>query len=145
MNWKRYWIAAVAVLVVAKGLVAALFFGIIFNSVYDQALPCARPEGSEVHAAGLICMIAWSLALTFIYTKGHQNKGWTEGIRFGLVVWIFYFVPMLTGFYGYYAMPFNWLIAGLVSGLAESLTAGLLVALIYNSKMTEQGELSSAG
>ena len=144
MNWKRYWIAAVAVLVVAKGLVAALFFGVIFDSVYDQALPCARPEGSEVHAAGLICMIAWSLALTFIYTKGHQNKGWTEGIRFGLVVWIFYFVPMLTGFYGYYAMPFNWLVAGLVSGLAESLTAGLLVALIYKSKTTEQGELSSA-
>jgi len=144
MNWKRYWIASVAVLVVAKGLVAALFFGVIFDSVYDQALPCARPEGSEVHAAGLICMIAWSLALTFIYTKGHQNKGWTEGIRFGLVVWIFYFVPMLTGFYGYYAMPFNWLIAGLVSGLAESLTAGLLAALIYKSKTTEQGELSSA-
>lgn len=145
MNWKRYWIAAVAVLVVAKGLVAALFFGVIFDSVYDLALPCTRPEGSEVHAAGMICMIAWSLALTFIYTKGHQNKGWTEGIRFGLVVWIFYFVPMLTGFYGYYAMPFNWLIAGLVSGLAESLTAGLLVALIYKAKTGQQGELSSPG
>lgn len=144
MNWKRYWIAAAAVLVLAKGLVATLFFGVIFDSVYDQALPCARPEGSEVHAAGLICMIAWSLALTFIYTKGHQNKGWMEGVRFGLVVWIFYFVPMLTGFYGYYAMPFNWLTAGLVSGLAESLTAGLLVALIYKSKTAGPGEPSSA-
>ena len=145
MNWKRYWISAVAVFVAAKGLVAALFFGVIFDSVYDQALPGARPEGSEVHAAGLICMIAWSLGLTYIYAKGHQNKGWTEGIRFGFVVWIFYFVPMLTGFYGYYAMPFNWLIAGLVSGLAESLTAGLLVALIYKSKTVEQGELPSQG
>ena len=133
MNWKRYWIATAAVLVGAKGLVAALFFGVIFDSVYDQKLPGARAEGEEVHAAGLICMMAWSLAFTFVYAKGHQNKGWTEGIRFGLVVWIFYFVPMLTGFYGYYAMPLNWVIAGLVSGLAESLTAGLLVALIYKS------------
>lgn len=140
MNWKRYWISAVAVFVIAKGLVAALFFGVIFDSVYDQALPCARPEGSEVHAAGLICMAAWSLGFTYIFAKGYQNKGWPEGIRFGLVVWTFYFVPMLTGFYGYYAMPFNWVVAGLVSGLAESLTAGLLVALLYKSKSVEQGE-----
>ena len=58
MNWKRYWISAAAVLVAAKGLVAALFFGVIFDSVYDQKLPGARAEGEEVHAAGLICMIA---------------------------------------------------------------------------------------
>jgi hypothetical protein len=50
---------------------------------------------------------------------------------------------MITGFYGYYAMPFNWVIAGLVSGLAESLTAGLLVALIYKSKTIGQGGLLS--
>ena len=145
MNWKRYWLSTAAVLVGAKGLVAALFFGVIFDSVYDQPLPCARAEGSEVHAAGLICMIAWSLALTYIFARGYQNKGWTEGIRFGLIVWVFYFVPMITGFYGYYAMPFNWVVAGLVSGLAESLTAGLLVALIYKSKAIEQRELLSEG
>ena len=144
MNWKRYWISALAVFVIAKGLVGGLFLGVIFDSVYDQALPCARPEGSEVHAAGLICMAAWSLALPYIFAKGYQNKGWPEGIRFGLLVWIFYFVPMLTGFYGYYAMPFNWVVAGLVSGLAESLTAGLLVALIYKSKGVAQGALPSA-
>ena len=140
MNWKRYWISTAAVLVVAKGLVAALFFGVIFDSVYDQPLPCARAEGSEVHAAGLICMIAWSLALTYIYAQGHQGKGWKEGIRFGLIVWVFYFVPMITGFYGYHAMPFNWVTAGLVSGLAESLTAGLLAALIYRTKTIHQPE-----
>lgn len=45
MNWKRYWIAAAAVLVAAKGLIGALFLGVIFGSVYDQELPGARPEG----------------------------------------------------------------------------------------------------
>jgi hypothetical protein len=47
MNWKRYWIAAAAVLVAAKGLVAALFFGIIFDSVYDQTLPGARRKAKK--------------------------------------------------------------------------------------------------
>lgn len=134
MNWKRYFISSAAVLVVAKAAVGALFLGVIFDSVYDQDLPGARPEGQEIHAAGLVCMVVWSLAFTYIYTKGLENKGWTEGMRFGLIAWIFYFVPMITGYYGYYAMPFNWVIAGLVSGLAESLTAGLIVGLIYKPK-----------
>jgi hypothetical protein len=134
MNWKRYFIASAAIFVLAKGAVGALFLGVIFDPVYDQELPGARPEGQEIHAAGLICMAVWSLAFTYIYAKGYENKGWTEGIRFGLIAWTFYFIPMLTGFYGYYAMPLNWVITGLVSGLAESLTAGLLVGLIYRSK-----------
>ena len=134
MNWKRYWISTAAVFVVAKGLVAALFFAVIFDFVYGQPLPGARPEGEELHAAELICIIAWSLAFTYIYTRGHQNKGWTEGIRFGLIVWVFYFIPMVTGVWAYFEVPTNWVIAGLVSGLAESLTAGVLVALIYKSK-----------
>ncbi len=134
MNWKRYWISTAAVFVVAKGMVSSLFFAVIFDFVYDKQLPGARPEGEEFHVAGLICMIVWSLAFTYIYTKGHQNKGWAEGIRFGLIAWVFYFIPMTTGFWAYYDVSTNWVIAGLVSGLAESLTAGLLVALIYKSK-----------
>ena len=142
MNWKRYWLSVAAVFL-GKGLIEILFIGVLFKSVYDQPLPCARPEGSEVHAAGLICMIAWSFAFTYIYARGHQNRGWTEGIRFGLVAWAFYFVPMITGFYGYYAMPFNWVVAGLISGLAASLTAGLVVGLIYRPKTMERRELLS--
>jgi hypothetical protein len=134
MNWKRYWLSTAAVLVVAKGLVAYLFFAVIFAFVYDKQLPGARPEGKELYAAEIICMIVWSLAFTYIFTKGYQNKGWREGIRFGLIVWVFYFIPMVTGVWAYFEVPVNWVIGGLVSGLAESLTAGLLVALIYKSK-----------
>lgn len=131
MNWKKYWIPSVAILIVAKGIVAFLFFAVIFNSVYEKPFSGARPEGEELHAAELICMIVWTLAFTFIYTKGYQNKGWTEGIRFGLIVWFFYFIPMLMGVWAYFQVPNDWVIAGLISGLAESLTARLLVGLIY--------------
>jgi len=134
MNWKRYWISTAAVIVIAKGLVAALFFAVIFNFVYDKQIPGTRPEGEEFHAAELICIIVWSLVFTYIYTKGRQDKGWTVGIRFGLVAWAFYFIPMVTGVWAYFEVPTNWVIAGLVSGLAESLSAGLLVALIYKPK-----------
>jgi hypothetical protein len=135
INWKGYWLSTAAVLIVARGLVSFIFFAIIFDFVYDKPLPGARPEGEELHAAESICMIAWSLAFTYIFTKGYQNKGWTEVIRFGLVVWVFYFVPMVTGVWAYFEVPTNWVLAGLTSGLAESLVAGLLVGLIYKPRV----------
>jgi hypothetical protein len=134
MNWKRYLLSTAAVLVVARGLVAFLFFGLIFDSVYDQQLPGARPEGEEVHVATLIAMLFWSLAFVYIFLKGYQNGGLSEGVRFGLITWIFYFIPMVTCYWAYFALPVNWVVASYVSGIAESMTAGLLVAFIYKSK-----------
>ncbi len=131
MNWKKFWLASVAIFVLAKGLVTFLFFAVIFDFVYSQPFPGSRPEGEELHAAGMIGMLLWTLAFTFIYAKSSGNRGWKAGIKFGFIVWIFYFVPMITGVWAYFQVTDLWVLAGLLSGLAESLTAGLLVGLIY--------------
>lgn len=131
MNWKKYWLASVAILIVAKGIVTFLFFAVIFDNVYAQPFAGSRPEGEELHAVGMVGMLSWTLAFTFIYAKSAENKGWKEGIRFGLIVWVLYFIPMITGVWAYFQVTEAWVIAGLLSGLAESLTAGLLVGLIY--------------
>jgi hypothetical protein len=134
MNWKKYWLASAAVLVVAKGMVAFLFFAVVLNFFYDKPFPGARPEGEELYAVEIVCMVAWTLGFSFIYTRLRQNNEWKDGLKFGILVWFFYFVPMITGVWAYFQVPVNWVIAGLVSGLAESLTAGLLVGLIYKPK-----------
>ena len=132
MNWKRYWVSAAAVLVFAKGLVAVLFFGVIFDSVYDQQLPCARAEGSEVHAAGLICIFLVD-GFTYIYAKGHE-KGWRRKDR--LLVGSL-LVPC-DRIYGYYAMPFNWIRRGI--SVCRITTAGR--GGYDNKSNLEQGESS---
>ena len=133
MNWKRYWLSVVAVFI-GRGLVSFLLFAVAFDSIYSQSMPGSRPEGEEVHVAGLISVLAWTLAFVYIFTKGYENKGWKEGIRYGLLVWVFYFIPMLTGYYAYFDLPLDFVLAGMVSGLAESLTAGVLAAVIYKPK-----------
>jgi hypothetical protein len=133
MNWKRYWLSSVAVVIV-RGLVAFFLFAVVFSSVYDQQLPGGRPEGEEFHLAGFINIITWSLAFTYVFIRGYQNKGWVEGISFGLIAWVFYFIPMLTGYWAYFQLPTNWVMAGLITGLAESVSSGLITALIYKAK-----------
>lgn len=140
MNWKKYLLATLAVFLVARTMVAFLFFGVIFNSVYDQPLLGARPEGEELLAPAFIVTFLWSLAFVYIFNKGHENKGLMEGLRFGLIVWSFYFIPMVTCYWAYFDLPFTWLTASLISGLAESLTAGFFVAIIYKVKESKTAQ-----
>jgi hypothetical protein len=134
MNWKRYWLCSVVVIVV-RGIIAFTLFSFVFSSVFDQELPGARPEGEELHEAGLLSMLTWAFAFTYVFIRGYQNKGWIEGVRFGFVVWMFYFIPMLTGYWAYFKLPADWVMASIVIGFAESLGAGIVTSLIYKPKL----------
>ena len=134
MNSKRYWLAAAAVFIIARSLVAFLFFGVIFDSVYDQPINGMRAEGSELFGPAFIVTFLWSLAFVYIFAKGFENKGLGEGLRFGMLTWAFYFIPMIVCYWSYFELPADWLFASLLSGLVESITAGLLVSLIYKPK-----------
>src|SRR5690242_4464872 len=134
MNWKKYWLSTAAVFIIARSLVAFLFFGVIFDSVYDQPINGMRTEGKELFGPAFLVTFIWSLAFVYIFIKGFENKGLREGLRFGLLTWTFYFLPMIVCYWAYFELPNDWPVASLVSGFVESLTAGLLVALIYKSK-----------
>jgi hypothetical protein len=134
MNKKKYWLAAMAVFIIARSLVAFLFFGVIFDSVYDQPINGMREEGKELFGPAFAVTFLWSLAFVYIFAKGFENKGLKEGLRFGLLTWVFYFLPMIVCYWAYFELPVDWLVASLTSGFAESLVAGLSVALIYKPK-----------
>ena len=134
MNHKKYWLSAATVFIIARTLVAFLFFGLIFDSVYDQPINGMREEGKELFGPAFIVTFLWSLAFVYIFIRGFQNKGLAEGFRFGMLTWLFYFVPMIVCYWSYFELPTDWLMASLTSGLVESLTAGLLVAFIYKGR-----------
>ena len=134
MNWKNYLLSTVIVLIVARGMVAFLFFGVVFDFVFDQPMIGARAEEEELHLPAMLAMLTWSLAFVYIFNRGFENKGLSEGVRFGVITFLFYFVPMIVCYWSYFALPVEWVYASLTSGLAESLTAGLSVAIVYKTK-----------
>ena len=142
MNLKKYWLSTAAVFVIARTLVAFLFFGLIFDSVYNQHINGMRAEGEELFGPAFLVTFLWSLGFVYIFSKGFQNKGLAEGLRFGLLTWAFYFLPMLVCYWAYFELPVNWLTASLLSGFAESLVAGLLVAFIYKQKENNKATAS---
>ena len=68
---------------------------------------------------------------TFIFIKGHENKGIAEGARYGVVIGLFANIPY--GFYSYamYPLPFSLCLQWFVFGMIEFIICGLIAAAIY--------------
>jgi hypothetical protein len=131
MTTKRFFLCALAVLI-TKIAVGAVAFGLVFGEASAGASSAFRAEGTENHAIAMLGYVAWALAFTIVFARSAERRGWSEGIRFGLVVWLFYFVPMALGIYGYFVVSSEWTAIALVSGLAEALACGCVAAWAFS-------------
>ena len=132
MSWKRMAMSVFLVLV-TKAAVGGIFFGLVFTDVNEGTSTAFRAEGTENHGIAMVGYVAWSLAFSFVFARGFEKRGWLEGVRFGLIVWLLYFVPMTLGIYGYFVVSSQWTVFALISGLAESLACGSVAALVFRN------------
>jgi len=132
MSWKRISMSVFLVLV-TKVAVGAIFFGLVFADVHEGASTAFRAEGTENHGIAMVGYVAWAFAFSFVFARGFVNRGWLEGVRFGLIVWLLYFVPMTLGIYGYFVVGLEWALFALISGLAESVACGSVAALVFRN------------
>jgi hypothetical protein len=130
MSWKHLSMSTFFVLV-TKAAVGAIFFGLLFTDVLGGDSATFRAEGTELHGIAMVGYVAWSFAFSFVFARGFANRGWSGGVRFGLIVWLLYFVPMTLGIYGYFVVSPEWTCFALMSGLAESLACGSVAALVF--------------
>ena len=133
MSWRRLSLCA-AVVFVVKAAVGGIFFGLLLGGFYDSGSVVFRPEGQERHGIGMLGELAWALAFTYLFVRASDGRGWTDGARFGLLVWVFYFVPMSLGVFGYFAVDARWAIAALGVGIVESLLCGVSAALVHRER-----------
>ena len=131
-GWKRLLLGAVLVLV-TKIAVGAVMFGLVLGDVHEAGSIAFRPEGTENHGIAMAGYVAWALAFAYLFARCFENRGWLEGMRFGLVVWLLYFVPMALGIHGYFVVGPAWTSFALLSGLAESLACGSVAARVFRS------------
>jgi len=130
MNWKRFFMASLAVYVVVQAidLIVDEFF---MKGAYESLKGLWRPNMMSrvwlMYAVGVLV----ALLFTFIFVKGREGKGVAEGIRFGLIIWLFVNVPMNVGMWVLLPIPYIIILKWMIYGLLEMLVAGILVAVIY--------------
>jgi len=73
---------------------------------------------------------------TLIFSKGHEGKGVTEGLRYGFYVGMLVALPFAYGSYAVMPLPYSLALKWFLYGLIEYLIAGVAVALVFGKWAT---------
>lgn len=90
MNWKRFWLTFVVVLVVTA-VGGFVVHAILLNPDYTEHQNLLRTEeDANAHFPFMLLgFVTFALAFTWIYAHGVEEKPWLgQGLRFGLVAWL---------------------------------------------------------
>jgi hypothetical protein len=81
----------------------------------------------------LSCLV-FSFAFVYIFAKGYEGKGITEGVRYGVVITLLINVIGTIGQFVMYPIPLSLALIWFGYGLAEFIAAGIIASLIYRPK-----------
>jgi hypothetical protein len=70
----------------------------------------------------------------YIFARGYENKGLGEGLRFGVIITLFYTLPVVYDSYVIYPIPYSLVLQWLFSGLVVSIILGIVVAMVYKPR-----------
>lgn len=130
MNWKRLLAAALAVFVSVQ-ILERVLVTLAMKNVGASLDSLWRPDMSSKVWLMVVLSAVVAVIFAYIFAKGREGKGLLEGVRFGLLIWLFVTVPMNLSWYVMLPIPLGVVLRWILVGLVEMLVAGLLVALIY--------------
>ena len=130
MNWKRFLVASLVVFVAIQAM-EALINGVFMKSAYESLSSLWRPDMMSKMWVMYIIAVLVALLFTYIFIKGREGKGVAEGVRFGILIWLFVSVPMNHAMWVLLPIPYPMILRWTLYSLLEMLIAGVIVAMIY--------------
>lgn len=137
VNWGRYVLTGlVASLVLFVGDI--LIHGLALEPYYmkDYTFARSQTDSPAPMIVPILRLLIWGYFMTWIYTYGvHPARaGWLQGLRFGLLLGLFYWSTYGLLEYVILPIPFWYIPAWVVLGALQSGIAGLTIGLIYKTK-----------
>ena len=134
---KKLWITFVVVFIVYF-ILDWLVNGVLLHSTYmiEEVAKIMRPEAEITSNMWIfvICDLFYTFFFTLIFSKGFENKGWMEGVRFGFYVGLMVSLPMAYGTYGSMTIPYTLALQWFLYGLVMNIVIGIVAALLYKPK-----------
>lgn len=133
---KKLWVTFVVV------FIAYFFLGWLVNEVLlasaYQSLPADMMRSHDAIMSNLwiiaVSHLFYAFFFTLIFSKGFENKGWMEGIRFGLYVGLMVSVPMAYITYATQPIPYSLALQWFIYGTLSNIIIGIVAALVYKPK-----------
>jgi hypothetical protein len=130
MNWKRFFVASLVIFVVVQAM-DFVINNVFLKTAYDSLSSLWRPDMMSKMWVMYVIGVLVSLLFTYIFIKGREGKGISEGVRFGIIIWLFVAVPMNHSMWVLLPIPYLLIFRWTLFALLKMLIAGILVAVIY--------------
>ena len=73
----------------------------------------------------------WTVIFTYIFVRGREGKGIMEGIRYGVLMGVFYNLTVAYDSFVIYPIPYSLALQWALGGIAITTIAGVVAALVY--------------
>ncbi len=133
---KKLWTTFIVVFVVY------FFLGWLVNEVLlasaYQLLPADMMRPHDVITSYLwiiaVSQLIYTFFFTLIFSKGYEDKGWMEGVRFGFYVGLMVSVPAAYIAYATQPIPYSLALQWFIYGTLSNIIIGVVAALMYKPK-----------
>jgi hypothetical protein len=112
-------------------LLDALIHGFFLRHLYERVSGLWRPDIQAKAWIMIVLDFMTSFLFVYIFTKGRENKGIAEGIRYGLLMGLFFSLIGVFGQYVVYPLPLQLAISWFIFNLLEFIIAGIITALVF--------------
>ena len=135
MNRRLYVVAALAVFVL-MAVFGWLLNSIVLSELYDITKGVWRDQTSREALYPLLFLNYFVVSFVFValFVRGYRNKGWAEGVRYGLVFGLVVAVSSSIEKFVLLEIPVQLSLGWFMGILFEFMIMGLVVALIYRQK-----------
>jgi hypothetical protein len=133
MNWQRFFTASAAVFLVGM-IMGFLIHGQLLEADYRGLGPLMRsPADAQAHFPYMVlAFVFFAVAFVWLYAKGVEEKPWLgQGLRFGLVTWLFGAVSVFLTYYAVEPLPASLVCKQIGFESVDFLLLGVVVAALY--------------
>lgn len=129
---RKFWMGALAVFVVME-ILMFLVDGVILSGAY-LSVKIWRPDMASFMWVYHILTLITAFFFTLVFSKGYENKGIMEGVRYGLYIGVWLSAGMAYGTYAMFDIPHSLALQWFIYGIIEYIIAGIVLALVYKGE-----------
>ncbi|MGA7839115.1 MAG: hypothetical protein WB996_14180 [Ignavibacteriaceae bacterium] len=132
---KKVWTGFIVVFIVYF-LLDWLVNGVLLQSSYmaEEVAKLMRPEADIQMWIIIVCDLFYTFFFTLIFSKGYENKGAMEGVRYGFYVGMMVSLPMAYGTYAVMPVPYILALQWFLYGLAVNIICGVVLTFVMKPK-----------
>ncbi|MDA0986893.1 MAG: hypothetical protein O3A55_04755 [Bacteroidetes bacterium] len=130
---KKFWLAVLVTFILLglmEPIVHAFFLANDWGSDSIKAITRAEYKFIVFYVAYAFM----AFGLTFIYSKGHENLGVAEGIRFGFYMSLISFLPVAYFTYALFPITYGLTLKWYLAGMIELLIIGIVLNKLFTKK-----------